>query len=116
MNIRMKPKVYTGLTKSGNPVSHNLRAIEGCLGFHERRTLEAKLNKAAASGNIELTTKLQKGLKAVLIKAANDAKAHGLSSNPKPCLSMHLNHGDIVFMHGNLLQSHFEVSVYHCLQ
>lgn len=96
MSIRMKDKYYNGCSAARKLVVDD-PILAGCSKYEEKKALLQELQ----SGKID--------------HAEYDKRRAALVSSVKrrecpPMCVMELNHGDLVVMHGALLQKYFEVS------
>jgi hypothetical protein len=102
MSIRMKGSYFGGIKRSGGFIDAERPPIPGCESYEERRKFHHQLVAARESG-VDATE---------ITKMASDfAKSIKLSGKVSTTawLNMHISHGDIVMMHGALLQQAFEV-------
>ncbi|KAK2766113.1 hypothetical protein FQN54_007628 [Arachnomyces sp. PD_36] len=97
MSIRMKDKYYNGCTAAKKLVADD-PILVGCAKFQEKKALEQEFQ----NGNID-----QAGY-----DRRRGAIVFGVKRRECPAMCvMELNHGDLVVMHGSLLQKYFEHSV-----
>lgn len=90
----MKAKYYLGISKNGIPTSDD-PVLPGCLEEEERRPLL----EAFKAGQITKKQYIEK-LKALLVKKKGNAPSF---------LTLVLQHGDLIVMHGAGLQKYYEV-------
>lgn len=95
MSIRMKDKYYNGFSASKKLVADD-PILAGCAKYEDKKALERHLQNAQID------------------QAEYDKQRAALASGIKrrecpPMCVMELNHGDLVVMHGALLQKYFEV-------
>jgi hypothetical protein len=97
MKIRMKDKHYYGVSKSNNYT--DATPMPGCLHYDERVAAHAELSD------------FRDDKQALIDKKKEIVDRLGLKSgrSAKDLLSLHLSHGDIIIMHGEALQTYFEV-------
>jgi hypothetical protein len=97
MKLRMKDKYYFGVSKTKNYT--DATPIPGCLHYDKRVAAHAELEG------------LRDDKKALTDKKKEIVEKLGLQPgrSPKEILSLHLSHGDIIIMHGEALQTYFEV-------
>jgi hypothetical protein len=96
MSIRMKDKYYNGCTAAKKLVVDD-PILAGCAKFDEKKALEQEFR----DGKIDR----------VEYDKQRAAIVSGIKRKECPAMCvMELNHGDLVVMHGALLQMYFEVS------
>ncbi|MCJ1286510.1 hypothetical protein MMC26_005856 [Xylographa opegraphella] len=93
MSMRMKSRYFTGLTKGGN-YDPSAPVLPGSFLEAERKALNARWDTVTP----DHFDKLRKAL----------YKSHKMPRNGPVLLTMHLNHGDNVVMHGNEMQKYYE--------
>lgn len=94
MLIRMKAKYYSGKTKGGK-YDPTATVLPGCKGYQERIQLNALYGKLPEKAFEEAKMAAYKKI--------------GKIGNPPTLLTMLLNHGDMVVMHGADMQKYYEV-------
>lgn len=92
----MKDKYYNGCTASKKLVADD-PILPGCAKYEEKKALEQEFK----SGQIDQAEYAKR--RAALVTSTKRREC------PPMCV-MELNHGDLVVMHGALLQKYFEVS------
>ena len=95
MMIRMKATYYSGKTKAGkyDPLAP---VLPGCKGYEERVKLNSLYGKVSKEAFEKAKTRLYKKM--------------GRIGNAPVLLTMQLNHGDMVVMHGAEMQKFYEVA------
>ncbi|KAJ5688953.1 hypothetical protein N7462_003345 [Penicillium macrosclerotiorum] len=97
MTLRMKYGDYFGLSRIGCPIKNDA-ILEGCKARELRQSLKRRLEKDNSAHSRELyDTERRQRLHA--------------KGEPPVEISMDLRHGDLVVMHGELLQKHYEHAV-----
>ena len=96
MKLRMKDRYYKGLTK-GNHYNPDEPVLPGCALEKERKALNAKKDSMTAE-------QFEKSRLSMY-------KKHGKLSSSPVLLTMKLQHGDMVVMHGTEMQKYYEVSL-----
>ncbi len=99
MKLRMKSKHYQG----GSNVILDLPPVPGCLKYEERLEAYNSVQK------IKDPAKRKAQLKDLYGKLDLEKKGR----NAPEAVTMRLNHGDIVVMHGEKIQEYYEVSLIH---
>lgn len=96
MMIRMKAAYYSGKTKAGkyDPLAP---VLPGCKGYEERLQLNALYGKVAREEFEAAKARMYEKI--------------GRIGNPPILLTMQLNHGDMVVMHGEAMQKYYEAWV-----
>lgn len=97
MSIRMKYKFYHGLTKVKHLVDND-PVLEGCK--HEEGRLDLK--KQLDAGKISQSHYRERLYNLLKIGTTSGGEA-------PPRMKLELHHGDLVVMHGENLQTYFEV-------
>ena len=100
MKIRMKASYYFG--RSGKKYDPKIPLLPGSFNYAERKRVHALKGKISAQ-------EFQKEID-VLFEATKK------KSLAPPCLTMELNHGDIIVMHGSKMQQYFEVCFTYLVQ
>ena len=95
MYLRMKDRYFTGLTR-GNNYHPDEPVLPGSALEEERKALNAKHGTVSDAEFEKLRVATYKGFKKV--------------SHCPPLLTMKLQHGDMVVMHGAEMQKYYEVS------
>jgi hypothetical protein len=100
MTIRLKQSHYMGWSNSSNKPWVSVPALPMSKNFEIRNEMNRWLHHNPANDTAANRQILKEKLKTLTGKA----------QNAKDCISMRLNHGNIVIMHGARLQECFEVS------
>ena len=97
MYIRMKDKYYKGFTKNMKPLDND-PVLPGCAKYEEKIDLIRRF-QAGEITKQKYDKDLEKLLKTITKKEA------------PPTIVLELHHGDLMVMHGELLQKYYEVCV-----
>ena len=98
MKIRMKDKHFHGVTKGSNYV--DCTPVPGCQRYDVRKTEHDKLES--------ITDRNKHVARAKELPAELGLNAKGKNAD---VITMHLNHGDMVVMHGANIQEYYEHAV-----
>ena len=111
MTLRMKSRYYTGLT-GGGTYSPSDPVLPGCRLEGKRKKLNSlygQISSEAFDAEVEKMYKEAKNeVKKGARKGVEDGDENDSGINPT-LLSMMLEHGDIVVMHGAEMQKYYEV-------
>jgi hypothetical protein len=102
MKVKMKPMMFHGVSAGKGIYHHQFRPVPGCQKYEQRSAAHDQILANAPAKNPN-----------DYYIAAGKKLGLNNSGNSKPLLDMILGHGDIVIMHGHLLQRCFDHGVEH---